>query len=278
MIFSHYQILDCLGTGQYGQVYRGRCLETQTIVAIKELSLKTTSTTRFIRELRALSRNQHPNLVNLIGLEYSPQGRYLIMDYCDRGTLREVIEDSQSMSLALKVNLILDILSGLRYLHQLGICHCDLKPQNILLSQGRDRLYARLGDLGSAISRDLLITEQGFSEPNALPGSPAYMAPERFYGEFSFATDLYSVGVILYELIVGDRPFLGPIQDLTRGHLSETLQLPAELPFLFRQLIQKALQKLPQNRFQSADDMWRSCQLAGVNSGAVLEGSPLLPE
>jgi serine/threonine-protein kinase len=214
--------------------------------------------------------------VNLIGIEYCSKGRYLIMDYCDRGTLGDLMEDAESIPLGLKINLVLDILSGLRYLHQLGICHCDLKPQNILLSQGSDRLYARLGDLGSAINRDLLINGKGFLEPNALPGSPAYMAPERFYGEFSVATDLYSVGVILYELIVGDRPFLGPIQDLTRGHLSETLQLPADLPFLFRQLIQKALQKLPQHRFQSADDMWRSCQLAGVNSGATLEGSPLL--
>jgi eukaryotic-like serine/threonine-protein kinase len=278
LIFSNYQILESLGTGQYGQVYRGRCLKTQTIVAIKELSLKNTSTARFIRELRALSRNQHPNLVNLIGIEYCSKGRYLIMDYCDRGTLGDLMADAESIPLGLKINLVLDILSGLRYLHQLGICHCDLKPQNILLSQGRDRLYARLGDLGSAINRDLLSNGKGFLEPNALPGSPAYMAPERFYGEFSVATDLYSVGVILYELIVGDRPFLGPIQDLTRGHLSETLQLPADLPFLFRQLIQKALQKLPQHRFQSADDMWRSCQLAGVNSGVTLESSPLLPQ
>lgn len=278
MIISHYEILECLGTGQYGQVHRGRCLETQELVAIKELSLNTTSTTRFIRELRALSRNHHPNLVNLIGIDYSPQGRYLIMDYCDRGTLRDVMNDAQSISLALKVNLILDLLSGLRYLHQLDICHCDLKPQNILLSQGHDRLYARIGDLGSSISRDSLIHPGQSLDPTMLPGSPAYMAPERFYGEFSNATDIYSVGIILYELIVGDRPFLGPIQDLTRGHLSETLQLPTDLPFLFQQLIKKALQKLPQNRFQSADEMWHSCQLAGVNSGIVLEGSPLLPQ
>ena len=278
MIFSHYEILDCLGTGQYGQVYRGRCLDTQAIVAIKELSLKTTSTARFIRELRALSRNHHPNLVNLIGLEYSPQGRYLIMDYCDRGTLRDIMEESQSTPLALKVNLVLDILSGLRSLHELGICHCDLKPQNILLSQGHDRLYARIGDLGSAISRDDFLIKQALSDPNLLPGSPAYMAPERFYGEFSNATDLYSVGVMLYELIVGDRPFFGPIQDLTRGHLSETLKLPADLPFLLQNLIKKALQKLPQHRFQSADDMWRSCQLAGANSGAGQEDFPLLPQ
>ena len=277
MIFSHYQILESLGTGQYGQVYRGRCLETQEIVAIKEISLKTIPPHRFIREIRAFSRNHHPNLVNLLGIEYGASGRYLILDYCDRGNLRDLIDAPEPLSLGLKLHLILDILRGLRHLHQYGICHCDLKPQNILLSQGDHRVYARIGDLGSAISRDVLANGIP-TDPSANPGSPAYMAPERFYGELSYETDLYSVGVILYELLVGDRPFLGPVQDLTRGHLSESLKIPSDLPFFFQTLIQKSLQKLPQHRFHSADEMLRSCQLAStmVSPGPNLEDAPLI--
>ncbi|NJN23190.1 MAG: serine/threonine-protein kinase [Acaryochloridaceae cyanobacterium RL_2_7] len=177
MFFFRYQMLEAIGSGQYGQVYKGLCLKTQEIVAIKELSMRAISTHHFIRELRTLSWNRHPNLVNLIGVEYSSEGRYLILEYCDQGTLRDSINDSLSMQF--KLQLIQDILRGLSSLHAHGICHCDLKPENILLVQGGGRLHAKIADLGSAIRRDVFSNQKSL-EPQTHLGSPAYMAPERF--------------------------------------------------------------------------------------------------
>ncbi|MEM9137947.1 MAG: serine/threonine-protein kinase [Cyanobacteria bacterium P01_F01_bin.42] len=277
MLLFHYELLERLGAGQYGKVYRGRCLKTQKTVAIKQLSLDMISTHRFIREVDALSWARHPNLVSLLGIEYDLSGRYLILDYCDRGTFQDVLDEPGSLSLGLKLQLVMDILRGLKHLHHSGICHCDLKPQNIFLSQGEHRIYARIGDFGSALASNVLINRHSL-EYNANPGSPAYMAPERFYGEPSYAADLYSVGIILYELLVGDRPFLGHIGDLTRGHLSESIEVPQEIPALFRSFIYRALQKLPQKRFQSAEEMLRLCEMIATNvtQEAMLTGTPLL--
>lgn len=277
MFLSRYQILEAVGSGQYGQVYRGLCLKTQEIVAIKELSMRTVSTHRFIRELRALSRSRHPNLVNLIGVEYCPDGRYLILDYCDRGTMRDCMNDECSDSIQLKLQLIQDVLLGLSYLHEHGICHCDLKPENILLTQEDERLKAKIADLGSAIRRDILINEKNL-ETNANPGSPAYMAPERFYGDFSPQTDLYSVGVMLYELLLQERPYIGKVQELTRGHLSESIEIPDDVPFFLKSILEKALQKLPRYRFQSAQEMLERVDLAllMLNSDDASEEAQLL--
>ena len=261
MFLMRYQILETVGSGQYGQVYRGRCLKTQEIVAIKELSLRTVSTHRFIRELRALSRSRHPNLVNLVGVEYFPEGRYLILEYCDRGTLRDCINDECFDSIQLKLQLIQDVLRGLSYLHEHGICHCDLKPENILLAQGAERVQAKIADLGSALRRDILINEKNL-ESNANPGSPAYMAPERFYGDYSPQTDLYSVGVMLYELLLNERPYIGKVQELTRGHLSESIEIPDSIPFFLKSILDTALQKLPRYRFQSAQEMLERVEMA----------------
>lgn len=267
MFLLRYQILESIGSGQFGQVYRGRCLQTQEIVAIKELSLKTVSTLKFIRELRALSHSRHPNLVNLSGVEYSPDGRYLILEYCDRGTLRDVITQDDTIDwhdipkLQLKLQLIQDILRGLSHLHDHGICHCDLKPENILLIQADTGLQAKVADLGSAIRREILINEQELGI-DANPGSPAYMAPERFYGDFSPQTDLYSVGIMLYELLLQERPFSGQVQELTQGHLSKSLATPDSIPFFLKSILEKALQKLPHARFQSAAEMLERLDLA----------------
>ena len=157
------------------------------------------------------------------------------------------------------LKLITDILLGLEYAHDRGIVHCDLKPENILLEPQEKGWTARISDFGIArLSQETDSVKTGMGDT----GSPAYMAPERFYGRYSCASDLYAVGVILFELLVGERPFSGIFRDLRNAHLNQAVNIPSTVHFMVRSTIAKALEKLPQRRFTSAREMLKSIQMA----------------
>lgn len=256
---SQYQILHLLGQGQYGRVFCATHRKTEKLVALKELDRQKFSTRMFLRELGFLVTLHHPNIVSCRGLEYSQTGRFLVMDYCQGGSLRDSMESSKQLDWALSLKLVADILSGLEYARDRQIVHRDLKPENILLDRQGNNYTARIADFGIArLNEDFTATDSGNT------GSPAYMAPEQFYGRYSHASDLYSVGVILFELLTGERPFFGMFQELQNSHLNQTLVIPDTIPFILRSIISKALQKLPQRRFASAGEMLKSIQLAQV--------------
>ncbi|NCJ07669.1 protein kinase [Synechococcales cyanobacterium C] len=267
---SQYRILGRVGTGQFGQVFCAMHRHTGEIVALKQLDARQFPTHRFLRELHVLARLQHPNVVSLHTLEYNPGGRYLVMDYCEAGTLRDLINTPESLNARLSLGLIQDILQGLAHAHDAGVIHCDLKPENILLTLTPEGWRARIADFGIARLQD----GEGRLEQGGNTGSPAYMAPERFYGRCPLASDLYAVGVILYELIMGDRPFDGVPADLMAAHMNRNAELPTQIPFLIRSVISKALQKLPQNRYTSAADMLDAVRLAA----AVLDAAISTPD
>ncbi len=257
---SQYQILHSLGQGQYGQVFCAAHLQTKELVALKELDLKQFPTKMFLRELGFLVTLQHPNIVSCRGLEYSLTRRYLVMDYCQGGTLRELIESEEKIEPLQSLKLIIDILLGLEYARDRNVVHRDLKPENILLEPQEDGWTARIADFGIA----RLGSQTNSTPKSGDTGSPAYMAPEQFYGHYSHASDLYAVGVMLYELLVGERPFSDIYQNLRNSHLNKTVSIPDVVPFLLRSTISKALQKLPQRRFASATQMLKSIKLATV--------------
>ncbi len=256
---SKYQILSLIGQGQFGRVFCAVHPQTGELVALKELDRKRFPTRTFLRELGFLVTLQHPNIVSCRGLEYSPTVRYIVMDYCQGGTLRELMESEKNLDLLQSLKLITDILLGLEYAHDRGIVHCDLKPENILLEPQEQGWTARISDFGIArLSEEV----NPVKIINGNTGSPAYMAPERFYGRYSYASDLYAIGVILFELLVGERPFSGIFRDLRNAHLNQIITIPETVPFIVRPIISRALQKLPQRRFASASEMLKSIQMA----------------
>ena len=258
---SKYQILHSLGQGQYGQVFCAMHRSTKKLVALKELDRQRFPTRMFLRELGFLVTLQHPNIVSCKGLEYSLTGRYLVMDYCQGGTLRELMESETKVDPCLSLKLIADILSGLEYARDRQVVHRDLKPENILLEPKGNSYTARIADFGIArLTGETSEIEMGLGDT----GSPAYMSPEQFYGRYSYASDIYAVGVMLYELLVGERPFCGTYSELKKFHLSQQVNIPQTVPFLLRSTIANALQKLPQRRFRSAADMFKSIELARV--------------
>lgn len=257
---SNYRILGLVGQGQFGRVFCAIHRETGRLVALKELE-RQIPTHKFLRELRFMVSLQHPNIVTCQALEHTPTGRYLVMDYCKGGTLRNLIQSQVQLSLVQRLKLIADVLAGLEHVHSRGIVHCDIKPENILLSLDTTGLIARIADFGVA----RLSQELGSDDHLGDTGSPAYMAPERFYGQYSPASDLYAVGVMLFELVVGDRPFFGSPGELMSAHLNQPVKVPSTVPFLLRSTISTALQKLPARRFTCAADMLKSIRLAALS-------------
>ncbi|UIE39654.1 serine/threonine-protein kinase [Leptodesmis sichuanensis] len=258
---SKYRLLGLVGQGQFGRVYCASHRKTGAIVALKELDRQRFSTQKFLRELRFLLLLQHPHIVTCRALEQTETSRYLVMDYCEAGTLRNLLDEEVRLHPMEGLNLLTQVLQGLEHAHQRGIVHCDIKPENILLTAIAEGWTARISDFGIArLSQELLNEE--FSNT----GSPAYMAPERFYGQYSPASDLYAIGIMLYELLVGRRPFSGAPAELMSAHLNQALQIPDTVPPGLKTVIATALQKLPARRFRSAAEMRECLQTAIVHA------------
>ncbi|MEM8674829.1 MAG: serine/threonine-protein kinase [Cyanobacteria bacterium P01_G01_bin.67] len=255
---SNYKILNLVGRGQFGKVFVAIERGYGTLVALKEFNPKQLSTSSFLRELNFLVTLDHFNIVNCRALEHRQNNRYIVMDYCEGGTLRDLLQCSPQLSLEQSLKLIINILSGLKFAHSKGIIHRDIKPENILLKVGDRGWTAHISDFGIA-KLNQEINPHGVMGDT---GSPAYMAPEQFYGQYSYSCDLYAVGVILYELVVGERPFSGMPKELLAAHLNQAVTIPQQVPFFLRSVIAKALQKMPQRRFRSAAEMLESLKLA----------------
>lgn len=275
---SYYRLLGLVGHGQFGQVYCAIHRTTGEMVALKYLHKDRFPTHKFLRELRFLLSLEHPNIVTCQALEHSANGRYLVMDYCEGGTLRSILESDIVLSWEEMLGLVLDILSGLTHAHQQGIVHCDIKPENILLTLTPRGWVARISDFGIArLSQEVNESQMGHS------GSPAYMAPERFYNQHPLTSDLYAVGVILYEMLLGKRPFSGTPMELMVAHMNQVPDIPEDLPAPIRAVVAQSLQKLAPKRYQSAQAMrqaigqvYQACQTGQI--AAMPLGGKVLPD
>ncbi|AFY71321.1 serine/threonine protein kinase [Thalassoporum mexicanum PCC 7367] len=244
---SRYRTLGLVGRGQFGRVFCARSRKTGEIFALKELDQHRFPTSKFLRELRFLLTLQHPNIVSCYAIEHSRGNRYLVMEYCEAGTLRDLLNHSGGLTPLQGLKLIIDTLQGLAHAHQSNIIHCDLKPENVLLKLTSKGWQAKVSDFGVA-----KLAQEIDNEGNNNTGSPGYMAPERFYGQFSIASDLYAIGVMLYEVLLGKRPFSGNPAELMRAHINQRVQIPDTLPIALRDVVAKSLEKLPRKRFNSA--------------------------
>ena len=261
---SYYRLLGLVGRGQYGKVFLGVHRATGALFALKELDQDRFPTNQFLRELRFLVTLQHPNIVTCWACDYWMNHRYLVTDYCAGGTLRQLMESRSSLNLGqteylpyhllTALSLIEGILSGLAHAHDQNIIHCDIKPENILLDVRSQTLVPRIADFGIArLIQDLTQSPKTFG--TGMSGSPAYMAPERFYGQHSVSADLYATGVLMYELIMGDRPFSGTPGALMQAHLNNIVWLPESLPESLKVILLRSLAKVPGQRYRNATEM-----------------------
>ncbi|MEY2978665.1 MAG: serine/threonine-protein kinase [Prochlorotrichaceae cyanobacterium] len=265
VVRSNYRLLGLIGQGQFGKVYCAIHRKSGKLVALKSLDRYRLSTQQFLRELRFLLSLRHPNIVSCQALEHTARGRYLVMDYCPGGTFRDLLEEEQCIvQWSHGIQLLGEVLKGLAHAHAQKIIHCDIKPENILLDPTPKGWVARISDFGIAH----VIQEEGSGDS----GSPAYMAPERFYGQYHLSSDLYAVGIMLFELLVGERPFSGTPSELRIAHLNQPPHIPEFVPPELAQVLQKSLKKLPGQRFQSAQTMGDALAAAAKSLGFDEEG------
>lgn len=203
---GNYQILESLGAGGMAVIYKAKDVETGKFVAVKFLqpaiSTPDLAIRRFEREVRALTKLSHPDIVRILNFGQYDGLPYLVMDYLPGGTLKQ--KKGKPVEWRTAAGILLPVAKALNYAHQNGITHRDVKPANILFSEdGQARLadfgVAKLTD-GEDVTTDLTGTGRGV-------GTPDYMAPEQFDGISEPGVDIYAFGVVFYELVTGRKPY-----------------------------------------------------------------------
>jgi serine/threonine-protein kinase len=258
---GRYRITERLGEGGMGVVYRGERVKLSRPVAIKFLHSPYSGSKEFLirfeREARAMSMLSHPCCVSVIdfGIDGAP---YIVMDFVDGYTLRLAI-DSGQMSLGRAISVTRQILSGLAHAHGQGIIHRDIKPANIMLGEATGiGDHVRIFDFGLAKLQDP--SAHGDPSVGHLVGTPAYMAPEQTRGDkLDHRVDLYSTGVVLFELLTGQKPFDGKDTAQLLRQQRDVLpprvrELEPEISPELDAVVAKALEKEPEKRFANAED------------------------
>jgi serine/threonine protein kinase/Flp pilus assembly protein TadD len=259
---SHYEILEELGGGGMGVVYRGRDLKLGRDVALKflpaEISARAVNKERFAREARAASALDHPNICTIYEIDETPDGRlFLAMAYYGGEDLRRRLERGR-LELGEALRVALDVTRGLAAAHAAGIVHRDIKPANVMLTE---RSGVKILDFGLA---KLEGESRHLTRSGTTLGTVAYMSPEQARGdEVDTRTDLWSLGVVLYEALSGQLPFRGErdhslIYAILNHEPEPMAPMRPELPRGVVRLIERLLEKDPQHRVQSA------AELAGI--------------
>ncbi len=281
---ERYRILEFVAEGAMGAVYRGERLGLERAVAIKFLNPAFAASpqgkARFEREARAMSRLDHPNCVSVIDFGVSP-APYIVMEYVTGETLRDTL-DGGPVSVERALYLCSGILAGLAHAHEQQIIHRDIKPANVMVTEaaGTDCLV-RILDFGLAKLRD------GASDISAswiVVGTPSYMSPEQGQGlEVDRRTDIYAVGVLLFELLTGEKPYSGdePFQTLQMHREVAIPRLSARAPERsfpegLQEILDRALAKDPEERFASAIEFTEALKTLGAAlASTTIRATPL---
>lgn len=258
VIAQRYQILDTIGKGGMAIVYRAIDTRTGHSVAIKvlrpEFNQDEEFLNRFQREAEAASKVSHHNIVNLLDVGMDGDSRYLVMEYVQGKTLKEVIRQKGKLPYATAGQIAIRILSALQHTHRNGIIHRDIKPQNILVqSEG----HIKVADFGIA----RMANSSTLTKGDSVMGSVHYFSPEQAAGEnVAETSDIYSVGVVMYEMLTGQVPFDGdsPVA-VAMQHLHNTprpiSELSPDVPPAVNHVVMVAMEKEPRYRYQSALEM-----------------------
>ena len=279
LLDNRYRIVDKIGVGGMADVYLGEDTLLGRQVAIKVLHANFANddefVTRFKREAQAAGKLNHPNIVNMYDVGFDQDLHYIIMEYVNGETLKEYITRHGRLSIDEAVKFTIAIAEGLEHAHTMGIVHCDIKPHNVIITQtGR----VKVTDFGIARAMNATNTVM---YTNSILGSAHYLSPEQASGKpVDGNTDIYSLGVVLYEMLTGRVPFEGetPIA-VALKHVREKVAPPTRynpsIPPLLEAVVMKALSKNPSDRFESISDMISDLRLSqGFTMGKTQRHEP----
>lgn len=256
---GRYEILSELGRGAMGVVYKaidpliGRTVAIKTIKFDLSTDDSASFEERFYREAKSAGRLNHPNIVTIYDVGKSDNIAYIAMEFLEGQLLKEILDVHTALSIDKIVDIAVQIADGLAYAHKNGIVHRDIKPANIMLVHG-DRV--KITDFGIA----RMSTSSG-TLAGTVMGSPRYMAPEQVVGKaVDGRSDLFALGVVLYELLTGESPFDGDNINTTMYRIVNEVPSPPRtlnprIPEVFDYIVTKSLAKQPEDRYQSAKEL-----------------------
>jgi serine/threonine-protein kinase len=258
---GRYQVTGILGKGAMGKVYKGVDPAINRPVALKTIRLDFVNDPeeeaelkeRLHREAQAAGKLSHPNIVTIYDVGSEGSLQYIAMEYLEGQTLEEMIKKKVKFNYRIIAQIIMQICAALQYAHEREIVHRDIKPANIMILKDYN---VKVMDYGIARIESNSMTKTGIAM-----GTPNYISPEQLRGKnIDNRADIFSLGVLIYELVVGKRPFRGEnITSLIYSVLNHTPEKPSnvvpQIPLLFDQILHKALDKDPDRRYQKASEL-----------------------
>lgn len=274
---NRYKILEKVGSGGMASVYKAQDILLNRIVAVKILHSKYASdhdfVVRFRQEAQAAAKLSQPNIVNIYDVGYDENAHYIVMEYVRGETLKDYIEKHGHLPINTSIQISFDIGEALEHAHANGIVHCDIKPHNILVTEtGR----IKVADFGIA---RVINSSSSTKDEKSVLGSVHYFSPEQASGgKIDERTDIYSLGVVMYEMMTGVVPFEGDTAiSVALQHVQNDIPLPTKynrrIPQLVERVILKAMAKNPDDRFQTISEMMSELRMAqgfvNTNKGAM---------
>jgi serine/threonine-protein kinase len=246
-----YRILEPLGSGGFGTVYLAEDTWIDKRVAIKVPHRQNLDFGELLREPRLLASLNHPNIVTVITAEKQDGVFFIVMEYVPGDTLETIVMNQGALEVGAALDYACQIANAVEHAHKQGVIHRDLRPANVFVTE---RGLLKVGDFGT--SRFLEIAAHG----TTVIGSPPYMAPEQFEGRAVFASDIYSLGVTMYQMLTGMLPYETPapadLDRLRRGDLVSSARLRnPQIPVAIDEIVMRALRPDVSARYQRAEDL-----------------------
>ncbi len=272
-IIGKYKILSTIGSGGFGTVYLAEDTWIDKKVALKVPHKQGVDFSELLREPRLLASLNHPNIVTILTAEKQEQVFFIVMEFVPGETLETIISRDGALDVTLALDYTCQICNAVDHAHRQGILHRDLRPSNVLVAESG---MLKVADFGT--SRFLEFAAHG----TTIIGSPPYMPPEQFKGKAVFASDIYSIGVTMYQMLTGQLPYDTPspadLDRLLRGELVSAPRLKnPKIPRAINDIVLKAMAPDLRSRYQRAHELLDDLLAAGSSAGARRTPRPTPP-